>query len=928
MLVAGRQSFREQNYDLAEQLFLEAIAEGADEVECRRHLARIYNRRRQWERALEEWTWLHERDRGAVEPLLQVARAHEWLGRHAEAAAGFEAVLRLAPGHVSALRLLARISYNEQRYDLADRLSVELEQVGDDRGKIEAGLFRARIAHYRGNASDAAEHYERVIGLAADHAEAVTFLVRHYLSQRQIEKAEARVAAARRPGTESRDLLWGALIDRASGRIEEASDALLTGLDSFGDDDQYCQHAAEFMMEVGSFEKAEHILLRGLAAAPTSLRLAGRLLQCRMRSDCPPEEIIELCARMLDMHGANEEALLQRGRALSLLGRRREAIADFRTGLNAFPRNLTFWRWAISSLLLLGEEASARALLNEAATVFARRTTEDLCALAEIFDAADLLSEALAHAEAALAIDPHSETARRLTARIQVQLGRFDSAWPLLQSPQAAGRRPIRTARLYAQVAAGRWALEQLNGGAETGAERVFPDRLFDAVVQRAGAQSAATGGGAEGLRILHVTSTLGSGGAERQLASTVAGLARLRNSGIEVELAAEDLNPAHGRDFFLPPIRETGAPVYSLADEERKGTWRDMLARRPETRLWVQAIAAMPAEVTRNALNLLPILLERRPDVVHLWQDSVCIASGIAAVMAGVPRIILATRSTRPIERQRARRYIEPGFRALLRCPRVSLISNSCNGARDYEDWLGLPAGSLGVIHNGYDFASITGRIDDARSQAIRWEFGIPPEAPVLGGVMRCSFEKRPELWTETAIATVRAHPQAHAILVGSGPMLEQIRSRVAECGLTERIHFAGMQRPVEPWMRAMSVLFLSSLTEGLPNVLIEAQALGVPVATMRVGGAPETMREDETGIVIDEGEIDAIAGPIIRLLKDPARRHTFRKNAMAWAASEFSIEAAVEHMLALYRGQQGATPGRGRRLTEPAADRLAPPG
>ena len=72
-------------------------------------------------------------------------------------------------------------------------------------------------------------------------------------------------------------------------------------------------------------------------------------------------------------------------------------------------------------------------------------------------------------------------------------------------------------------------------------------------------------------LRVLHVTSTLGPGGAERQLANSVIRLAHMRNVGIEAELAVEDLNPVHGRDFFLAPIRATGIPVYCLDDERQE---------------------------------------------------------------------------------------------------------------------------------------------------------------------------------------------------------------------------------------------------------------------------------------------------------------------------------------------------------------------
>lgn len=819
-----------------------------------------------------------------------VPAARRWLERS----------LALDPGHHASLRLQARIAYDDREYREAIRLCEELEKVGTRAQRIEAHLIRARIAHLQSDTATAMAHYNSVAAEAPENIEAVTYLVRRHLAAREIEKAEARIAAVPVAGNEGSHHWWRAMMLQANREGERAVEELRTALEARSTDTQFRLRVVEFMLESDRLDAALDVIRRGLEIEPDSMRLRVRLLQCRIRMNCPPAEIVDIATDTLALNPHDEDALLQRGNAFNRIGRRREAIADFRTGAAAFPRNTTFWRSVIASLLVLGEEVEARKVLDEAKAAFAAKTASDLAALADIFDAADLPDQALAYAEGALAIDPEAQHTRQLLARIQVQRGRFDHAWPHLIHLQGSEHRHIRITRLFAQAAAGRMAA---NDGFSADADRLFPDVLFQAIVNRRPDRPAAPAWDDKPqLRVMHVTSSLGPGGAERQLANTLLRMTHLRNAGIEAELAVEDLNPAHGRDFFLKPIRETGIPVYSLDDERQAGNWRDMLAKHPETRDAVRAIATMPTEVMRNALFLLPLLLERHPDVVHLWQDSVCIASGIAAVLAGVPRIVLSTRSTRPIERQRARRYIEPGFRALLRHSGVSLINNSRNGARDYEDWLNLAPQTVTTIYNGYDFTAIRGRIDDTRSCEIRTELGIPVEAPLVGGVMRCSFEKRPELWTEAVIEVCRMMPDAYGILVGDGPMLGEIKARVAECGLGDRIRYVGNQSPVEPWMRAMSVLFLSSLTEGLPNVLIEAQSLGVPVATMRIGGAPETVIENETAIVIDNGPIESIAAALARLLADHERRKAYGRRAAEWAASEFSIEATVEKLIQFY--------------------------
>lgn len=102
----ARAAFKAQDFDGSERLFLDALESGADGQTCRLHLARIYNSRSEWAKALAQWRWLHEREPGELELQLQVARALFRLKRYPQAAVEFKAVLQLSPHHAEAQRRL------------------------------------------------------------------------------------------------------------------------------------------------------------------------------------------------------------------------------------------------------------------------------------------------------------------------------------------------------------------------------------------------------------------------------------------------------------------------------------------------------------------------------------------------------------------------------------------------------------------------------------------------------------------------------------------------------------------------------------------------------------------------------------------------------------------------------------------------------
>jgi glycosyltransferase involved in cell wall biosynthesis len=406
------------------------------------------------------------------------------------------------------------------------------------------------------------------------------------------------------------------------------------------------------------------------------------------------------------------------------------------------------------------------------------------------------------------------------------------------------------------------------------------------------------------------VTSNLGAGGAERQVAYVMQGLSADPIPGHGAALAVNSLEATNANDFFLTDVTQSGLPVIDLEIQRQQAAVRQVLATHPTLRPQVQALASLPAELSRVALPLYAHLIETRPQVVHLWQDAINIAGGIAAVVAGVPQIVLCTRSTRPVENRRYRRYLHAGYRALMGyAGEMTIVNNSANGARDYADWLNIPADQIGVFYNGYNFDALRASAAPGAEQAVRAEYGIPEDALVLGGVMRFSAEKRPDLWVETLLEAVAAEPKLYGMIVGDGPMRAALMDQVAAAGLSDRICFPGRQTPVVPFMRAMDMLFLSSVTEGLPNVLIEAQALGVPVATMDVGGATEAVDVGRSGIALQEATPADLAAQILAVLTDTEARTQMAAAAEDFATTQFSLEAMIGTLKRSY-GMGGDAP------------------
>ena len=186
----------------------------------------------------------------------------------------------------------------------------------------------------------------------------------------------------------------------------------------------------------------------------------------------------------------------------------------------------------------------------------------------------------------------------------------------------------------------------------------------------------------------------------------------------------------------------------------------------------------------------------------------------------------------------------------------------------------------------------------------AARERVGIPAHAPVVGKVARLFPLKGHEQFLQAAAVISQRMPEVYFLLVGDGPLRDEVRADADRLGLGERLVMVGRVPPetVPDYIQAMDVVVHTSLREGIARVLPQAGAVGKPVVTFDLDGAPEVVRDGVSGYLVPPIDVVQVAERTLELLRDPGRRTAFGQAGRAFAAEHFSVERMVSRINALY--------------------------
>jgi L-malate glycosyltransferase len=374
-------------------------------------------------------------------------------------------------------------------------------------------------------------------------------------------------------------------------------------------------------------------------------------------------------------------------------------------------------------------------------------------------------------------------------------------------------------------------------------------------------------------LRVLHAVKGLGPGGAERLLCAAAA--ARDRDA-FDYEVAYV----LPWKDHVVPQLTASGVRVHCVG----RGAGR-----------------VRPVLDPRWAVRLRGLLRTRNYDVVHVHSP----------VVAGV---------VRPIVRSLGRR-------------RPALVSTEHNG----WDTFSLPTRLLNGATYGLDDArfavsdpvrsSVSSRyrdrvevavhgvrVDEVRAirterAAVRNELGIAADDIVVGTVANYLAQKAyPNLFAAAKLA-LDADPRLTFVAVGQGQLKDEIEAEHANYGFGDRFRLLGYRADAVRVLAGCDIFTLASHFEGLPVALMEALALGLPVAVTAVGGIPDTISDGTEGLLVPPGQPDRLAAAVLAVAGD---QHSREKMAAAAyrRGSEFDISRAVRQVEAVYLRLADAAP------------------
>jgi glycosyltransferase involved in cell wall biosynthesis len=397
----------------------------------------------------------------------------------------------------------------------------------------------------------------------------------------------------------------------------------------------------------------------------------------------------------------------------------------------------------------------------------------------------------------------------------------------------------------------------------------------------------------AENIRVLHVITRMVKGGAQK---NTLATVASLNGSGWESTLAT---GPALGPEGSLEPeCRAAGVRLLRVPELVREISPRnDLVALR----------------------RLVTLLRKERPHIVHTHTSKAGILGRIAARQARVP-VVIHTPHGHVFHSYEGRVKTQIFIRAEQACAPLTHRLVALTGS-ELREHLEVGVGKHGrwtTVHSGVDF----GPFEAARGlrETVRAELGLREAAFVLGTVGRLVPVKGQHYLVEAFARLGAAHPGLHLLMVGDGPLRDDLTAQARALGLTVRpcpeggqppapppgdrpvIHMLGLRHDVPRLLAALDLFVLPSLNEGMGRVLVEAMALELPCVASDVSGIPDVVDDGTTGLLVPPQDSGALARALATLLHDPDRAREMGRAGRRKAVPEFSVERMVEKLADLY--------------------------
>lgn len=361
-------------------------------------------------------------------------------------------------------------------------------------------------------------------------------------------------------------------------------------------------------------------------------------------------------------------------------------------------------------------------------------------------------------------------------------------------------------------------------------------------------------------------------------------------------------VRPAAGgmKNHLINLVRYTDKSRFSVA-----------VACPPNTELW-EELYALGVEMVPITLvgelsptkdyavvhTLVKYLHQSKTTILHAHSSKGALVGRIAAAIARTPIVVFTAHNSIFYEEwpEWKKRLFATVEKFLARfTDKIITVSDALK--QEVLEREGLSAKLLTTIYNGIEIEKFVPETD---IKLTRRSLNIPELGPVIGTIARLAPQKGVSYFLKAA--SLLKEYQVNFLVVGDGPLREELEKEVNELGLKNRVIFAGQRENIPEILAMLDIFALSSVTEGLPLTILEAMAAGKPVVATRVGGIPEAILEGKTGLVVAPKDPEALAVALASLLGERDRISRMGANGLKLVREKFTVESMVQRTIELY--------------------------
>jgi glycosyltransferase involved in cell wall biosynthesis len=294
----------------------------------------------------------------------------------------------------------------------------------------------------------------------------------------------------------------------------------------------------------------------------------------------------------------------------------------------------------------------------------------------------------------------------------------------------------------------------------------------------------------------------------------------------------------------------------------------------------------------------------EFKPDIVHAHMIHANLLARAGRLFVRVPLVCTAHNTTEKPDSSsgngdRAVRLREFAYRISDPfCEMTTQVSSA--GAERYVATKAVPRAKMRVVRNGVDLHRF--QSDSSLRERTRADLGL---GKTFTWIAVARLEQAKDPWTLLdAFQKIRCARDKVLLMVGSGTLESEIKSRIAQLGLTAQVRLLGSRTDVPALLNASDAYVLSSSWEGLPIALLEAAAVGLPLVVTAAGGAPEVVVDGKSGWVVATHDSTALADRMSAVMELPVDAHTrMGKEGRNHVVSRFGLDAVLDEWQQIYR-------------------------